>query len=130
MLTQLLHPVVLLFYKKLRWEYPNRSRMKIALVADRSTASCFKLAGLSDVNVVDSPEDAGKKVEELLERPDLGIILITERLVDQVPGLADKTVDRKYPLILPIPEKHGTAVTRTDLIVELIRRKAGIEVKL
>jgi len=104
--------------------------MKIALVADRSTAACFRLAGLSDVNVVESAEEAGKKVEELLGRNDIGIILITQRLVDQVPGLADKTVDRKYPLIVPIPERRGPAVTKTDLIVELIRRKAGIEVKL
>lgn len=122
--------MVLLFYKKLLWEYLNRSRMKIALVADRSTASCFKLAGLSDINVVDDAEEAGKRVEELLGRPDVGIILITERLADQVPGLADKTVDRRYPLVLPIPERRGPAVVKTDLIVELIRRKAGIEVKL
>lgn len=104
--------------------------MKIALVADRSTAACFRLAGLSDVNVVENVEEAGKRVEELLGRSDLGIILITERLVDRVPGLADKTVEKKYPLIIPIPERRGLAVTKTDLIVELIRRKAGIEVKL
>ncbi len=104
--------------------------MKIALVADRSTSSCFRLAGLSDISVVDDAKDAEKRLEELLERPDVGIILITERLTDQVPGLAEKTVDRKRPLIISIPEMHGPAVVKTDLIVELIRRKAGIEVKL
>lgn len=104
--------------------------MKIALVADASTASCFKIAGCSDVITVKSADEAGKRIDELLERSDLGLILVAERFVDQVPGLADKTVDRKYPLIVPIPERRGPMATKTDLIVDLIRRKAGIEVKL
>jgi len=104
--------------------------MKIALVADRSTATSFKLAGLSDVSVVRNVEEAEKRINELLGRGDVAVILATERLVDQVPGLAEKVAERKYPLIVPIPETRGPLVTRTDLIVELIRRKAGIEVKL
>jgi len=104
--------------------------MKIALVADRSTATCFKLAGLSDVSIVKNAEEAEKGIDELLARGDLAVILATERLVDQVPGLAEKVAERRYPLIVPIPETRGPMVAKTDLIVELIRRKAGIEVKL
>ncbi len=104
--------------------------MKIALVADRSTATSFKLAGLSDVTVVNNAEEAEKKIDELLARGDLAVILATERLVDQVAGLAEKVAERKYPLIVPIPETRAPFVVKTDLIVELIRRKAGIEVKL
>lgn len=109
---------------------PRDNVMRIALVADRGTATSFKLAGLSEVNIIEKPEEAEKRIDELLERRDLAVILATERLVDQIPGLAEKVAERKYPLIVPIPESRGRLVTKTDLIVELIRRKAGIEVKL
>ncbi len=104
--------------------------MKIALVADQSTATSFKLAGLSDVTAVKNAEEAEKRIDELLARADMAVILVTERLVDEVSGLAEKVAERKYPLIVPIPEIRGPLVTKTDLMVELIRRKAGIEVKL
>jgi len=121
---------VLSFYKKLRHEYTTGFQMKIALVADRRTATSFKLAGLSDVGIVESAEEAQKKIDEFLSRGDLAVVLATERLVDQVPGLSERIGERKYPLIVPIPETRGPVVTKTDLIVDLIRRKAGIEVKL
>lgn len=104
--------------------------MKIALVADRSTATSFKLAGLSDVSVITNVEEAGKKIDELMQREDLAVILATERLVDQIPGLADRVAEQKYPLVIPIAETRGPVAMKTDLMVELIRRKAGIEVKL
>jgi len=104
--------------------------MKIALVADRSTATSFKLAGSADVSIVGNAEEAERKIDELMERSDLAVILVTERLTDQIPGLAEKVAERKCPLIVPIPETRGPIVTKTDLIVDLIRRKAGIEVKL
>jgi len=104
--------------------------MKIALVADQSTATSFKLAGLSDVTAVKNAEEAEKRIDELLARGDIAVILVSERLGDEVPGLAEKVAERKRPLIVPIPETRGPVVTKTDLIVDLIKRKAGIEVKL
>jgi len=102
----------------------------IALVADKNTTTCFKLAGLKDAYFVENVEEAEKCIRELSEKPDLSIILVTERLVDQIYGAIETITERKYPLIVPIPDTGGPIKMKTDLIIELIRRKAGIEVKL
>ncbi len=102
----------------------------IALVADKNTVTCFKLAGLKAVYCVENAEEAEKRIRELSEEPNLAIILVTERVVDQIYGTIEKIVERKYPLIVPISNTEGPIKMKTDLIIELIRRKAGIEVKL
>lgn len=103
---------------------------RIALVADKNTVTCFKLAGLKDVYCVENAEEAERRIRELSEKPDFVIILVTERIVDQVHAAIEKITERKYPLIIPIPDVSGPITMKTDLIVELIKRKAGIEVKL
>lgn len=102
----------------------------IALVADKNTVTCFKLAGLKNVYYVENAEEAEKRIRELSEEPDLAIILVTEHVVNQIYGTIEKIIERRYPLIVPIPSTEGPVKMKTDLIVELIRRKAGIEVKL
>ncbi|UCE28513.1 MAG: V-type ATP synthase subunit F [Candidatus Bathyarchaeota archaeon] len=102
----------------------------IALIADRKTATSFKLAGLKDVYHVKNAEEAENHIRRLSEKPGLAIILVEESIVDQIPDVIEKVAERKYPLVVPIPGARGSIAMKTDLIVELIRRKAGIEVKL
>jgi V/A-type H+-transporting ATPase subunit F len=103
---------------------------KIALVADKNTVTCFKLAGLRDVYSVENAKEAERRIGELSEQTDFVIILITERIADQINATIQKIMERKYPLIIPIPDVRGPIKMKTDLIVDLIRSKAGIEVKL
>jgi V/A-type H+-transporting ATPase subunit F len=103
---------------------------RIALIADKNTVTCFKLAGMSDVYSVESAEEAERRIRQLSEQPDFVIILVTERIVDQIHAAIEKITERKHPLIIPIPDVRGPTKMKTDLIVELIKRKAGIEVKL
>ena len=102
----------------------------IALVADKNTATCFKLAGLKDVHSVKDAEEAEKCLHALLEKNDLAIVLVTERIMNQIHDTIEKIMERKSPLIIPIADMKGPTTVKTDLIVELIRRKTGIEVKL
>jgi V/A-type H+-transporting ATPase subunit F len=102
----------------------------IALVADKNTVACFKLAGLKDVYSVENAEDAEKHLHALLEKKDIAIVLVAERIMDQIHDTIEKIVERKYPVIIPISDMKGTIALKTDLIVELIRNKTGIEVKL
>jgi len=100
----------------------------IALVADKNTVTCFKLAGLSNVHSVENAKGAKKCLQALLEKSNLKIVLVSERLLDQI-QIFDKIAEHKYPLIIPIPDIKGPKMLKTDLIVELIKRKTGIEVK-
>ena len=100
----------------------------IALIADKNTVTCFKLAGLSNVHSVEDTKEAEKCLQALLEKNNLKIVLVSERILNKI-QIFDKIAERQYPLIIPIPDLQGTKILKTDLIVELIKRKTGIEVK-
>ena len=104
--------------------------MRIALIAGKDTSTCFKLAGLKDVYSVTNAEEAEKRLNDLLSATDLAIILVAERFIDQIGNMTAQVIERGFPIIVPIPDMLGPAVTKTDFIVDLVRRKAGIEVKL
>lgn len=99
----------------------------IALLADRHTVTCFKLAGLSEIFSVEDAKEAEKHLLLLLKRNDLRIILVSEHILKQI-QIFEKNAD-KGPLIIPIPNIQSPAVLKTDLITELVKRKIGIEVK-
>lgn len=100
----------------------------IALVADRHTVTCFKLAGLSNIFSVENAKEAEKCILALLEKNNLGIVLVSVSLLNEI-QIFEKIVEPKGPLIIPIPELYGPKVLKIDLIAELIKRKTGIEVK-
>jgi len=100
----------------------------IALLADRHTVTCFKLAGLSNIFSVDDPKEAEKHLLTLLEKNNLRIVLISEHLMNKI-QIFEKVAERQCPLIIPIPDLQGPKMLKIDLIAELIKRKTGIEVK-
>jgi V/A-type H+-transporting ATPase subunit F len=99
----------------------------IALLADRHTVTCFKLAGLSDIFLVEDSKEAEKHLLSLLKKNDHRIILVSEHLMSQIQIFENNAA--KGPLIIPIPNLQGPVLLKTDLIKELIKRKTGIEVK-
>ena len=107
--------------------YQGKAMKEIALVADRHTVTCFKLAGLSNIFSVEDTKEAEKQLLELLEKNDLRIILVSEHLMNQI-KIFEKITDQ-CPVIIQIPNLQGSTVLKTDLVTELIKRKTGIEVK-
>jgi len=101
--------------------------MKIAVLGDRDTALGFKLAGVHEVySFEDTPlemERLKNKLKELVERGDVGIILITERFAQRV-ELPDVTV----PIILQVPDKSGSKFGE-EALREIVRRAIGVELK-
>ncbi|WP_297063019.1 V-type ATP synthase subunit F [Thermococcus sp.] len=101
--------------------------MKIAVLGDRDTALGFKLAGVHEVySFEDSPLDMERlknKLNELIERGDVGIILITERFAQRI-ELPDVTI----PIILQVPDKSGSKFGE-EALREIVRRAIGVELK-
>ncbi|ANF22317.1 V-type ATP synthase subunit F [Thermococcus sp. CX2] len=101
--------------------------MKIAVLGDRDTALGFKLAGAHEVySFEDTPlemERLRNKLNELIERGDVGIILITERFAQKV-ELSEVT----FPIILQVPDKSGSRFGE-EQIKEIVRRAIGVELK-
>jgi vacuolar-type H+-ATPase subunit F/Vma7 len=101
---------------------------EIALVADRDTATCFKLAGISNVFSVKGIKEAEEKMLGLLEKNSTKIILITERLLNKI-RITERFTEQNAPLIIPIPDLNGPKQPKADFLNKLIYRKTGIEVK-
>ncbi|WP_456422999.1 V-type ATP synthase subunit F [Thermococcus sp.] len=101
--------------------------MKIAVLGDKDTALGFKLAGAHEVySFEDTPlevERLKNKLKELIERGDVGIILITERFAQRV-ELPDVTI----PIILQVPDKSGSKFGE-EALREIVRRAIGVELK-
>jgi vacuolar-type H+-ATPase subunit F/Vma7 len=110
--------------------YHKGKTMKgIALLADKHTGICFKLAGLNNVFSVEDVKTAEKHLLALLDKNDHRIILVSDHLMNQL-QILEKVADPQKPLIIPIPDLQGSKMIKTNFLAELIKRKTGIEVKL
>ncbi|AAL80305.1 V-type ATP synthase subunit F [Pyrococcus furiosus DSM 3638] len=102
--------------------------MKIVVMGDSDTVVGFRLAGVHEAYEYDesleSVERARNKLRELLERDDVGIILITERLAQRIGSLPEV----KFPIILQIPDKFGS-IYGEDILRDVVRRAIGVELK-
>jgi len=104
--------------------------MKIAIVADRDTVNCFKLAGLEHTYPVENAEEAEKWIRELVETPDFAVIITTDHIANRIRATINQiTEEHEYPLIISIPNIGGPSLLMLDPINELIKRKTGIELK-
>ncbi|KPU64044.1 V-type ATP synthase subunit F [Thermococcus sp. MV5] len=101
--------------------------MKIVVLGDKDTALGFKLAGVHETySFGDAPleiERVRNKLRELVEREDVGVIFITERLAQKV-----EIPDVTLPIILQIPDKYGSLYGEEQLR-EIVRRAIGVEIK-
>ncbi|USS41249.1 V-type ATP synthase subunit F [Thermococcus aggregans] len=101
--------------------------MKIVVLGDKDTALGFRLAGVHEAYSFEETthelERAKNKLKELIEREDIGVILITERLAQKI-GIPDVT----FPIILPIPDKYGSLYGEEQL-KEIVRKAIGVEIK-
>lgn len=101
--------------------------MKIAVLGDSDTVLGFRLAGVHEAYIFEeTPIDIERlrnKLRELIERGDVGVILITERLAEKV-----EIPDVKLPIILQVPDKSGSKLGEKALR-EIVRRAIGVELK-
>ena len=99
---------------------------QIALLADNTTVTCFKLAGITNVFPINNQKDAKKILLELLNDKKLKIILITNSLLNET-QLIDEISEHQYPIIIPIPEVLMKKKLKVDLISEMIKRKTEVK---
>ncbi|MHA1722713.1 MAG: V-type ATP synthase subunit F [Candidatus Baldrarchaeia archaeon] len=103
--------------------------MQIAVIADQDTAIGFKLAGVGLTYPVTSIEEARRALERLSKRDDIGTIIITERLADNLRDLIKELYKKTSLIIVEIPDKYGPIEREVDPIRELIRTTLGVEIK-
>ena len=102
--------------------------MKFYLISDNvDTLMGRHLAGIDGV-VVHEEEEVRKKLMETMNREDVAVILMTERLVSLCPELVyDLKLNRKQPLIVEIPDRHGSGRAK-DSITRYVREAIGVKI--
>lgn len=102
---------------------------KIAVIGDPETVIGFSLAGVSHTHVYRDKNKALGQLEEFLNNREIGLILITHRVVESLGPEFHQVVRKKglIPLVLKIPDKTGYSPEKDELS-DLVRRSVGIEI--
>lgn len=102
--------------------------MRFYLISDNvDTQVGMRLAGIEGV-VVHEAEEFKKVLNETIERDDIAVVLITETLLSLCPDMIyDLKLNRKRPLIVEIPDRHGNGRTK-DSITRYVREAIGVKI--
>ncbi len=101
--------------------------MKFFLISDNvDTKMGMRFAGIDGV-VVHEEEEVRRELKSAMDREDVAVILMTERLVNLCPDLIyDLKLNRKHPLIVEIPDRHGNGRTK-DSITKYVQDAIGVK---
>lgn len=101
--------------------------MKFYLISDNvDTKMGMRFAGIPGV-VVHEEDEVRRELTQAIEREDIAVILMTEKLVKLCPDLIyDLKLNRKKPLIVEIPDRHGNGRTK-DSITKYVQDAIGVK---
>ena len=108
--------------------------MKMYLISDNvDTYTGMRLAGVDGI-VVHEQDELKQALERVLEDKSIGIVLLTEKfgrefpaIIDTFPDILDEfRLDRKIPLLIEIPDRHGTG-RKKDFITSYITEAIGLK---
>lgn len=101
--------------------------MKYSVIGDEDTVLGFGIVGVLG-KIATNEEETRRAFHELLEDKEVSIIIITERLADQIRTLVDKyLLTQSFPLIVEIPDRKGPNPGRPG-IKEMVNAAIGIKI--
>ncbi|HCB99801.1 MAG TPA: ATP synthase subunit F [Ruminococcaceae bacterium] len=102
--------------------------MRFYLISDNmDTLVGMRLAGIEGT-VVHEKKEVEKSLQKAMDSSDIGIVLMTEKLVALVPDMVyDLKLNRKTPLIVEIPDRHGSGRAK-DSITRYVRDAIGVKI--
>ena len=97
------------------------------LISDNvDTYTGMRLAGVDGV-VVHERKELREQLEKVLQDKSIGIVLLTEKFGRDFPDILDEfRLDRKIPLLIEIPDRHGTG-RKKDFITSYITEAIGLK---
>lgn len=101
--------------------------MKFYLISDNvDTLMGMRLSGIDGV-VIHTEEEVKKTLNEVMQRSDVAVVLMTANLVSLCPEMiTDYKMNRRQPLIVEIPDRHGNGRT-SDSITKYVHDAIGIK---
>lgn len=100
--------------------------MRMFLISDNvDTYTGMRLTGVDGV-VIHSRKHLKEQLDEALADKTIGVLLITEKFSREFPDIInDVKLNRKLPLIVEIPDRHGTG-RKPDFITSYVNEAIGI----
>jgi len=99
---------------------------KIVVIGDAPTCTGFRLAGINDVYALEG-KAAAEKVNELLSLPEVGIIIMNEKIMSQLDSKLKKRIDKiAKPVVIGVPDKSGP-MEQADSLKNLVKKALGFE---
>lgn len=101
--------------------------MKMYLISDNvDTYTGMRLAGVDGI-VVHEREELHEALTGAMNNPELGIVLLTEKLGREFPDIIDEMkLKRKMPLLVEIPDRHGTG-RKKNFITSYVNEAIGLK---
>ena len=85
---------------------------------------------MSECAIPKSPDETRELLLDYFRDPNMGLIIITEPLAEEVEDTIVELSQSPVPVILLIPDRDGTTGTYETVLKELIRRAVGIEINI
>ena len=101
--------------------------MRMYLLSDNvDTLMGMRMSGIDGV-VLHHEQEVRDKLSSLLDQDDIAVILITSTLVKLIrETVYDLKLNRRQPLIIEIPDRHGTGRTK-DSITKYVKDAIGVD---
>ena len=101
--------------------------MKMYLISDNiDTLTGMRLAGVEGA-VVHDREELKAILNQVMNRTDIGIVLLTEKFGRDFPDLInDIKLTYQLPLVIEIPDRHGTG-RKPDFITSYVNEAIGLK---
>jgi len=100
----------------------------IAILADRTTSTYFKVSGVKNCYAIKDREDAERLFRRLHSDESISLIMVTEPIYPWILPILER-IRKEFPLVVSIPTREGPKA-QVDALTELIKRTVGIELKM
>lgn len=108
-------------------ENGNELPHKIVVVGYPSTIRGFRLAGVEETYPAET-KDCEDTVARLLEREDVGVIVINRRVVQGFDWRMKRRIERTTkPVVVEIPDNRGE-IPEEESLGELMKRALGFDI--
>jgi len=97
------------------------------LISDNTdTLTGLRMVGIPGT-VAHTADEFTAALESVLQNPDIGILLVNEKLAKLYPEpVRDIKLNRSVPLLVEIPDRHGTG-RAPDFITAYVREAIGVK---
>lgn len=101
--------------------------MRMYLISDNvDTLTGMRLAGVEGA-IAHTPDEIREQLDKVTADKEIGLLLITEKLSRELPEyIKDIKLTRKHPIIVEIPDRHGTGRT-PDFITQYVKQAIGLK---